>query len=235
MRSSAAADGTQSPSRDEERALLERMLSGDELAFDELIDGYVPGLFRFALQRLHGDEDLAQELVQAAVCKCVTRLASFRQESSLFTWLCACCLNEIRMHFRRLGRRPIHVELDAAMADDAMAGAAMADATPLQRARGPEGTTISRERARLVHRALDELPPRYARALEWMYLERVPVAEIADRLEIGYKAAESLLTRARAAFRHAYDRSAEPRAGRGGGAQRKLAAGRGQEGERHAP
>ena len=229
MRSSAAVDEAQSPSRDEERALVERMLAGDERSFDELIDGYVPGLFRFALERLRGDEDLAQELVQAAVCKCVARLGSFRQESSLFTWLCASCLNEIRMHFRRLGRRPVHVELDEAMAD-----AAMADAT-LQRLPGPEGTTMSRERARLVHRALDELPPRYARALEWMYLERVPVAEVADRLEIGYKAAESLLTRARAGFRDAYRRLTEPPAGPVAGAARNVPNARGEEGAGHVP
>jgi len=230
MCSSAAADGARSPSRDEERALVERMLAGDERAFDELIDNYVPGLFRFALERVRGNEDLAQELVQTAVCKCVARLASFRQEASLFTWLCSCCLNEIRMHFRSLGRRPVHVELDEAMAD-----AEMAEATAALRPRGPEGITMSRERARLVHRALDELPPRYARALEWMYLERVPVAEVADRLEIGYKAAESLLTRARAAFRDAYRRLTEPPAGPVAGAARNVPNARGEEGAGHVP
>ncbi|HVS15281.1 MAG TPA: sigma-70 family RNA polymerase sigma factor [Thermoanaerobaculia bacterium] len=184
------------PSRDEERELVDRMLAGDEGAFDELVDGYVPGLFRFALERLEGNEDLAQELVQSTLCKCVARLGGFRREASLFTWLCACCLNEIRMHFRSMGRKPVHLELDETTATVA--------APAQRRERGPESAMISRERTRLVHRALDELPPRYARALEWMYLERVPVAEVGRRLGIGAKAAESLLTRARAAFRGAY-------------------------------
>jgi DNA-directed RNA polymerase specialized sigma24 family protein len=55
-----------------------------------------------------------------------------------------------------------------------------------------------------VHLVLDALPAHYANALEWKYLEELSVAEIAGRLGLGEKAAESLLTRARAAFRDAF-------------------------------
>jgi RNA polymerase sigma-70 factor (ECF subfamily) len=50
---------------------------------------------------------------------------------------------------------------------------------------------------------MDALPTRYGEVLEWKYIDGMPVAEIARRLEIGPKAAESLLTRARVAFRTA--------------------------------
>ena len=56
---------------------------------------------------------------------------------------------------------------------------------------------------RLIQATLDALPPRYGDVLEWKYIDGMPVAEIARRLEIGPKAAESLLTRARVAFRGA--------------------------------
>ncbi len=58
-----------------------------------------------------------------------------------------------------------------------------------------------KELARLVRVALDYLPIRYGQALEWKYLAGLPVNEIARRLELSPKAAESLLTRARQAFR----------------------------------
>ena len=58
--------------------------------------------------------------------------------------------------------------------------------------------------ASLVRRVLDTLPPHYADALEWKYIDEVPVQEIAGRLGLGVKAAESLLTRAREAFRDAF-------------------------------
>jgi DNA-directed RNA polymerase specialized sigma24 family protein len=40
--------------------------------------------------------------------------------------------------------------------------------------------------------------------LEWKYIQGLGVDEIALRLGLGYKAAESLLTRARNAFREAF-------------------------------
>jgi RNA polymerase sigma-70 factor (ECF subfamily) len=57
---------------------------------------------------------------------------------------------------------------------------------------------------RIVQLVLDHLPPRYSRALEWKYLEDVSVDDIARRLQCTPKAAESLLTRARDAFRDAF-------------------------------
>jgi RNA polymerase sigma-70 factor (ECF subfamily) len=47
------------------------------------------------------------------------------------------------------------------------------------------------------------LPQRYGDVLEWKYIDGLEVAEIARRLEVGPKAAESVLGRARAAFRDA--------------------------------
>lgn len=173
----------------DEKALVRRMLAGDAAAMEELADGWFPGLYRFALARLHGDSELAREIVQATVCKALAKLETWRGEAALATWLCACCNNEIRMHFRRKKGAPQMVELE----DDGYADGAAPD---------PE----RREEARLVHAALDLLPPHYARALEWKYVERLPVQEIAERLRLKIKAAESVLTRARQAFREVYGR-----------------------------
>ena len=173
----------------EEKALVERMLAGDEAAMEDFADSYFPGLYRFALARLGGDTDLAREVVQTTVCKALAKLGTFRGEAPLLGWLCACCRNEIRMGFRARKRlRIVELEEDVAFEGDL-----------------PEGALARKERVRHVHAALDLLPPRYARALEWKYVERLPVKEIAERLRLGAKAAESLLTRARQAFREGYE------------------------------
>ncbi len=52
--------------------------------------------------------------------------------------------------------------------------------------------------------ALDQLPSHYGSALEWKYLEELSVKEIASRLKLSPKAAESTLTRAREAFRDGF-------------------------------
>jgi DNA-directed RNA polymerase specialized sigma24 family protein len=52
--------------------------------------------------------------------------------------------------------------------------------------------------------ALDYLPAPYADILEWKYVRELSVADIARRLGRSTKATESLLTRARDAFREAF-------------------------------
>ena len=67
----------------------------------------------------------------------------------------------------------------------------------------PESLAWRSDVLRLVQATLDALPERYGDVLEWKYVDGMPVADIAARLDIGAKAAESLLTRARGAFREA--------------------------------
>jgi RNA polymerase sigma-70 factor (ECF subfamily) len=169
----------------EERELVSRLRAGDESAFDTFAEHYVAGLYRFALRRLDHDRELTRDIVQSTVCKVIEKLDSYRGEAPLFTWLCACCRNEIATHFRRAGRRPREVELDEDVEQDQ-----------------PDGTDTTE----LVHATLDRLPPTYARAMEWRYLDGLDVAEVAQRLGLTYKAAESLLSRARSAFREGYER-----------------------------
>lgn len=181
----------------EDLRLAERMLAGDEAAFEAFGGRYFGAVYRFASHRLAGDAELTREIVQTALCKALSKLDTYRGDASLATWLCACCHNEVRMHYRRLRRAPAEVLLDP---DEGPAHALEAPEP------GPQEASLLRhEEAERVHVALELLPAHYARALEWKYMELLPVREIARRLELGEKAAESLLTRARQAFRVEYE------------------------------
>lgn len=183
----------------EERELLDRMQAGEESAFDVFAERYIPGLYRFALRRLAGDRELVRDVVQSTVCKVIEKLESYRAEAPLFTWLCAVCRNEIAAHYRRLDRRPREVELGEGRAE-VEAESSLSPPPP-----GAEERLEILERRERVHIALDRVPPAYARAVEWRYLEGVAVTEVARRLGTSYKGAESLLSRARRAFRLAYE------------------------------
>jgi len=189
-----------------DRQLVERMLGGDESAFAAFGDRYFAAIYRFALARLDGDRELTREIVQSVMTRTLSRLETYRGEASLLTWLCACCRNEILMHFRRRSSAPAEVSYDGEreLGREPEPAAGAPSAAP----RRPDAAIERREEARRVHAALEALPARYARALEWKYLERLPVREIAARLELGPKAAESLLTRARQAFRTTWDEMA---------------------------
>jgi len=178
-----------------DRSLVRRMLAGDDQAFDEFADTYSRALYRFAMSRLQGDRELVCDVVQSSLCKALSKLESYRGEAALFTWLCSICRNEILMHFRSRKSDPAE-----SLVDENVVPIDSWVRSPDQ----PDDILLSGESAEAVHLALDLLPPRYAEALEWKYLDRLPVSEIGERLSVGTKAAESMLTRAREAFRKCY-------------------------------
>jgi len=188
--------GGEALSAADDRVLAARMRDGDDLAFNELVERYSSPLYRFSLARLDGNRDLALETVQTAMAKAIARIETYRGDSSLLTWLCACCRNEILMHHRRARSAPREVEL----ADETQPAAG----SPTRSELDPESRMLRLETSRLVHMTLDLLPQRYAQALEWKYVDQLSVDEIATRLAVRPKAAESLLTRARNAFRDRY-------------------------------
>ncbi len=193
----------------EDRALVRRLLDGDEEAYEQLFEDYFGGLYRFALTRLDFDETLAQEVVQATMARAMEKLDTFRGEAALFSWLCSVCRREITALFRRRKRAPAEVELIESTPEIRAVLDALATG-----ATDPEDALGRKEVARLVHLTLDHLPPRYGRALEWKYFDGLAVQEIAARLGVSPKAAESVMSRARESFRRGFGALAR---GLGGG------------------
>lgn len=182
-----------------DRDLVRRMLAGDEAAFEELFEANFQGLYRFALARLDYDHELAKDMAQTALCTAIAKLDTYRFEAPLFAWLCAICRFELSAHYRRQQRRPHEVELP----EEAGATRGTLESLILE-LENPEQQLLRAEVGRLVHVAIDHLPRHYRHALEWKYLEGWSVQEIADRLDLSLKATESVLTRARSAFREGF-------------------------------
>jgi RNA polymerase sigma-70 factor (ECF subfamily) len=188
---------------EDEATLVASLKAGDPDAFDCFARAYLPGLLRYALARLGSDPELARDLAQTTVCKALKALGRFRGEAPLALWLRACCANEIAGHFRRSRSGPHFVPLDDGPARELSARNDDAD---------PERRLLDAEERQIVHLALDQLPEHYAAAVEWRYLEGLDVPNIAARLQMTYKATESLLSRARASFRRQFEKlsRAEP-------------------------
>ncbi len=178
--------------------LTHRMLAGEEAAFETFFEGSFPPLYRFSLSRLRNG-DLAREVAQTAICNAITNLRKYRGDAPLSAWLFTICRNEISAHFRRRSRRPEPVELLEESPAIRQAMEALTTGSD-----GPDRALHRKELAAQIHGILDALPPRYGQVLEWKYIEGLSVREMASRLELGPKAAESLLTRARVAFKEAF-------------------------------
>lgn len=182
---------------DDDAALVGRMLAGDERAFDQFFESYFDRVFRFAVRR-SGDRDAAQDVAQATLVSAVRKLHTWRGEAALFTWLCTICRRELIAAWHRTRREPATgapgERIDARPVLEQLAAGGDAPDRALER----------RELSHLVQLTLDDLPDRYGDVLEWKYIDGRPVSEIAERLQASPKAVESMLTRARHAFRRGF-------------------------------
>lgn len=185
---------------EDDRRLVQRLRRGDEVAFEEFFSTYSARLYRFAVTRVRRDADAAEEVVQLTLSKALAKLATYRGEAALFTWLCTFCRHEISAYFTRLER----LAPETPLAEDSPDVRAALESLGATSTSGPDEQLRRREVARLVQVTLDQLPEPYGDALEWKYIQGWSVDEIASRLCVGPKAAESLLTRARQAFREAF-------------------------------
>jgi RNA polymerase sigma-70 factor (ECF subfamily) len=182
-----------------DRALARRILGGDGAAFRDLFDRFFPRLYRFALARVPRDPEAARDIVQQTFCQAIERLDTYRGEAALYTWFCQICRNVVADHHRRNSRGAVRVVL----LEDQPDARAILESIAAPEADEPETGAMRAQVHRLVEATLDALPGRYGEALEWKYIDGLSVRESAERLSVGEKAAESLLTRARESFREA--------------------------------
>ena len=165
-----------------ERGLRDAVRAGDEAAWRMLYDESFAGLYAFVLWRCAGLRDAADEVVQETWLTAVRRVGRFDPARGCFAdWLCGIAANVLRNYFRRERVRRNSGRL-----------------------RDPARPSIDGERAERVAVALAALPERYEAVLRAKYLDGQTVAAIAAAAGETPKAVESLLTRARQAFRGAF-------------------------------
>ena len=190
----------------DDRKLVKRLLAGEEQAFSQFFDENFSRLYRFALARTTHDEDVAGEIVQAALSRALRKAHTYRGESTLFTWLCVICRNEMVDWMRRNARYREHIVLT----EDSPEIQAAVDSFLAPETDDPGRHYQKYEASRLIQVALDRLPPKYGDALEWKYIEGYSVREIAMKMDLSPEAAQSLLARAKTAFREIYGTLARP-------------------------
>ena len=197
----------------EERDLVGRMRRGDQRAFDEFFETYAPRLSAFAARRSSLDPAAIEDVVQMTMINAMRSFNSFQGDSALFTWLCRICRNQIADARRNAARRPSGQSFDELATERPLA--AIVELTDF---RDPLEECETDSLRGAVRRVVNSLPPHYARILELRFGDELTGQEIARALQTSEGAAESLLSRARSAFKAAW--SAQPPLE--GGAERSL-------------
>jgi RNA polymerase sigma-70 factor (ECF subfamily) len=171
----------------DERILRDAVLRGDESAWRILCERYFDAIFAYVHWRSRLPPERAEEIVQECWMIAVRAIRKYDPARCTFgTWMRAIANNVLRNEMRRSGREA-HVAWDQAGAE-------------------PVAKAEPSEPAESVAAVLRTLPEDYRAVLTAKYCDGLAVTEIAAVSGRTPKAVESLLTRARDAFRREWSR-----------------------------
>ncbi len=175
--------------------LIKRFHTGDDAAFEEIMQRYHAKIFTLANNLLRNTAD-AEEIAQDTFIRAHRGLENFRGDSSLATWLYRIALNLARNRywyfFRRRRQdtisleRPIGEENDSTFSDFI----ASESHTPVQE-------TVTQEFSDLVAACMEKLDPRHREILNMRNVLNLPYDDIARAVGINVGTVKSRIARAR--------------------------------------
>ncbi len=174
--------------------LIDRILSGQNEAFYELIAPYERRVFMTAFDILQVEAD-AEEVAQEAFLKAFRSLRSFRREALFCTWLLRITVNEARMRLRK--RREISL-------DSVFPNHEETDHTPILLADWreiPADAVLREETRRLLCESIAALPEHYREILTLRDVNGLNNAETAEILGLTLGNTKVRLLRARILLR----------------------------------
>jgi RNA polymerase sigma factor (sigma-70 family) len=163
--------------KQDEQAVINRILDGEQALYGVLIDRYKEGLYRHCF-RFVRDEDKAEDITQQAFIKAYIHLEKYDQVHAFSTWLYKIATNEALEELRRKKALPL---------DDTMTQMII-DGRPL-----PERTNIYAE----LHEAVDRLPDKQRAVVTLHYFEGKRYEEIAKELGSSIGSIKSWMNRAK--------------------------------------
>lgn len=196
----AAHPRTDPPLSDAEMA--SRVATGDQAAFRLMMRRNNQAMFRTARSILRDDAE-AEDAVQEAYLGAYRRMADFRGEAKLSTWLLSIVANEALGRLRRRQRRATVVTLEGdALADD---GPTL-DERAADAGDGPEGEALRAEARRLLERKIDLLPEAFRSVFVLRAIQELDVDDTAAALGIPEATVRTRFFRARALLRESLSR-----------------------------
>jgi RNA polymerase sigma-70 factor, ECF subfamily len=178
-----------------ELMVAQRVEAREELDFDEIFAAYQERIYN-CIYRLVGNSEEAHDLTQETFLRAYAGLPKIQGELKVGPWLYRIATNLCMDQLRR--RKLIRWE-----AWDSF----VSMFHPKQVARdNPERDALREESRELVHRVLQELPPRYRTCLVLREYQGLSCEEIGEVIGSSRSAVKSLLFRAREEFREVYER-----------------------------
>jgi RNA polymerase sigma-70 factor (ECF subfamily) len=176
-------------SLDQDSSLVERCMSGDDAAWEELVRQHTRRVYGLCY-RFTGNDSEAQDLTQEVFLRIFRSLRSFRStEGSFVTWLARLTRNLLIDHYRRTRQERVtdSIEEQLPMLEEHMAASAR-----------PEGLVAGREASEILQVALQKLSPELRETVILRDLQEMEYREIAQVLNVPEGTVKSRLNRGRA-------------------------------------
>lgn len=178
-----------------DRELLQCVRQGDPAAFRTLIRRHDRYLYRVARSVLADDHE-AEDVIQQTYLQAFTRLAGFRGEASLRTWLTRITLNEAIRRRRRQRSTVALSEVDGARERDRSQAFLFQLTSP-----DPERAAARSQIRKILEAAIDALPAAFRTVLILRDVEEVSAERVAKLLGIKSETVRTRLHRARRMLR----------------------------------
>ena len=166
--------------------LVERCLSGDQTAWEEIVRRHWRKVFNLAYKFV-GRHDEAEDLTQDIFLKIFKALHTFDRRANFQTWLISISRNLCIDHYRsvRKERETIDRDVDAN------------ELSPLSHDPGPVAALEQQDRVALLKQAMAELPDTLRTAVLMRDIQELSYQEIADKLRLPEGTVKSRINRGR--------------------------------------
>jgi RNA polymerase sigma-70 factor (ECF subfamily) len=165
-----------------DRILVDRILSGDKKAFEELLDAHETSVYRLALRYAETIAD-AEDLTQEVFLGIYQSIASFQGRSALSTWVYRIALNHCLEYRRKRRIQSVPIEEKLMLRNDDW----QAD---------PEEATFRTDLAHHVQEALNCLTPAHKEVVVLHELQGMTYQEVAATLDVPVGTVKSRLSNA---------------------------------------
>ncbi len=187
--------GAQTGVSEEDSRILRGLRAGIEEAYEELIARYEQPVYGLVF-RLLGNQPDACDVVQEVFLKVFRGVQSFREQSSLRTWIYRIAVNEAHNHRRWFAR---HCRREVPLDNERDEGHVLDSAT--DPGRSPFEQAVDSENRTLIERALTRINPVFRTAVVLRDIQNLTYEEIAEILQVSLGTVKSRILRGREALR----------------------------------
>jgi RNA polymerase sigma-70 factor, ECF subfamily len=188
--------GAQTGISEEDSRIVRGLRAGIEEAYEELIERFQQPVYGIVYRLLDNQSD-ACDVVQDVFLKVFRSVASFREQSSLRTWIYRIAVNEAYNHRRWFSRHcRCEVSLDQSGSENARCVEYATDP-----GRSPFDQALDSENRVLIEQALTRINPAFRTAVVLRDIENLSYEEIAEILQLSLGTVKSRILRGREALR----------------------------------